>query len=31
MRGDLYRHYGVDADAIARAAHSLLARGPALG
>jgi pyruvate dehydrogenase E1 component len=30
-RGDLYRHYGVDADAIARAAHSLLARGPALG
>ena len=30
-RGDLYRHYGVDAAAIARAAHSLLARGPALG
>jgi pyruvate dehydrogenase E1 component len=30
-RGDLYRHYGIDADAIARAAHSLLARGPALG
>ena len=30
-RGDLYRHYGVDADAIARAAYSLLARGPALG
>jgi pyruvate dehydrogenase E1 component len=30
-RGDLYRHYGVDAAAIARAAHTLLARGPALG
>jgi pyruvate dehydrogenase E1 component len=30
-RGDLYRHYGVDADAIARAAHSLLAGGPSLG
>ena len=30
-RGDLYRHYGVDAAAIARAAHGLLARGPALG
>ena len=29
-RGDLYRHYGVDADAIARAAHSLLAGGPSL-
>ncbi len=29
-RGDLYHHYGVDADAIARAAHSLLAGGPAL-
>ena len=23
-RGDLYRHYGIDADAIARAAHSFL-------
>jgi pyruvate dehydrogenase E1 component len=30
-RGDLYRHYGVDAAAIAQAAHRLLARGPALG
>ena len=30
-RGDLYRHYGIDAAAIARAAHTLLARGPALG
>jgi pyruvate dehydrogenase E1 component len=30
-RGDLYRHYGVDAAAIARAAHTLLARGAALG
>ncbi len=29
-RGDLYRHYGVDAAAIAQAAHRLLARGPAL-
>ena len=29
-RGDLYRHYGVDAAAIARAAHSLLAGGPSL-
>jgi pyruvate dehydrogenase E1 component len=29
-RGDLYRHYGVDADAIARAAHSLLAGSPSL-
>jgi pyruvate dehydrogenase E1 component len=30
-RGDLYRHYGVDAAAIERAAHTLLARGTALG
>jgi pyruvate dehydrogenase E1 component len=30
-RGDLYRHYGIDAAAIARAANRLLARGPALG
>ncbi|MFI5373228.1 MAG: transketolase-like TK C-terminal-containing protein [Candidatus Rokuibacteriota bacterium] len=30
-RGDLYRHYRIDATAIARAAHTLLARGPALG
>ena len=29
-RGDLYRHYGVDAAAIAHAAQCLLARGPAL-
>jgi pyruvate dehydrogenase E1 component len=29
-RRDLYRHYGVDAAAIARCALSLLARGPAL-
>jgi len=29
-RGDLYRHYRIDAAAIARAAHGLLARGPAL-
>jgi pyruvate dehydrogenase E1 component len=29
-RGDLYRHYRIDASAIARAAHGLLARGPAL-
>ena len=30
-RRDLYRHYGVDAAAIAQAARRLLARGPALG
>jgi pyruvate dehydrogenase E1 component len=30
-RRDLYRHYGVDAAAIAESAHRLLARGPALG
>ncbi|HET9855358.1 MAG TPA: 1-deoxy-D-xylulose-5-phosphate synthase N-terminal domain-containing protein [Methylomirabilota bacterium] len=30
-RGDLYRHYGVDAAAIARAANRLLARGSAPG
>jgi pyruvate dehydrogenase E1 component len=30
-RGDLYRHYDIDAAAITRAAHTLLARGPALG
>jgi len=30
-RRDLYRHYGVDAPAIARSAHALLARGSALG
>jgi pyruvate dehydrogenase E1 component len=30
-RADLYRHYGIDAAAIAQAAHRLLARGPALG
>ena len=30
-RRDLYRHYGVDAAAIAHAAQCLLARGPALG
>jgi len=30
-RGDLYRHYGVDAAAIAQAAHRLLARSPGLG
>jgi pyruvate dehydrogenase E1 component len=30
-RGDLYRHYGVDASAIARAANRLLARGSAPG
>jgi len=30
-RGDLYRHYGVDAAAIARAANRLLARGTAPG
>jgi pyruvate dehydrogenase E1 component len=30
-RGDLYRHYHVDAAAIVGAAHALLARGPALG
>jgi pyruvate dehydrogenase E1 component len=29
-RSDLYRHYGVDAAAIAHAAQCLLARGPAL-
>ncbi|HME93531.1 MAG TPA: transketolase C-terminal domain-containing protein, partial [Methylomirabilota bacterium] len=29
-RDDLYRHYGVDAAAIAHAAQCLLARGPAL-
>jgi len=29
-RRDLYRHYGVDAAAIAAAAHRLLARGPGL-
>src|SRR5262245_53757333 len=29
-RGDLYRHYGVDAAAIARSAQCLLARGSAL-
>jgi len=30
-RGDLYRHYQVDAAALVAAAHALLARGPALG
>ena len=30
-RGDLYRHYGVDAAAIAQAANRLLARGSAPG
>jgi pyruvate dehydrogenase E1 component len=30
-RADLYRHYGVDAAAIAHSAQCLLARGPALG
>jgi pyruvate dehydrogenase E1 component len=30
-RRDLYRHYGVDAAAIAHSAQCLLARGPALG
>ena len=30
-RGDLYRHYGVDAPAITRAANRLLARGSAPG
>jgi pyruvate dehydrogenase E1 component len=30
-RDDLYRHYGVDAAAIARAANRLLARGSAPG
>ncbi|HEY7037531.1 MAG TPA: 1-deoxy-D-xylulose-5-phosphate synthase N-terminal domain-containing protein [Methylomirabilota bacterium] len=30
-RADLYRHYGVDAAAIADSAQCLLARGPALG
>ncbi|HYR70424.1 MAG TPA: 1-deoxy-D-xylulose-5-phosphate synthase N-terminal domain-containing protein [Candidatus Acidoferrum sp.] len=30
-RGDLYRHYGVDAAAIAQSANRLLARGPAPG
>jgi pyruvate dehydrogenase E1 component len=30
-RRDLYRHYGIDAAAMAAAAHSLLARRPRLG
>ncbi|HYB41419.1 MAG TPA: transketolase C-terminal domain-containing protein, partial [Candidatus Methylomirabilis sp.] len=30
-RADLYRHYGIDADGIARAALTLLARGAGLG
>jgi pyruvate dehydrogenase E1 component len=30
-RADLYRHYGVDAAAIARAANRLLARGSSAG
>ncbi len=30
-RADLYRHYGIDAAAIAQSAHRLLARSPGLG
>jgi pyruvate dehydrogenase E1 component len=30
-RADLYRHYGIDADAVARAARTLLARDGAVG
>jgi pyruvate dehydrogenase E1 component len=29
-RGDLYRHYGVDAAAMVQATNRLLARGPGL-